>query len=75
VLLVECSLPERLAVASHLTPAQAGVMAEVAAPARLVLTHFYPPVLEDDIAGIIALRYSGEVVLATDGWYTDIEER
>jgi ribonuclease BN (tRNA processing enzyme) len=75
LLLAECSLPEQLAVPSHLTPAQVGVMAEVAEPARLVLTHFYPPVLEEDISGIIALRYSGEVVLATDGWSTVIEER
>ncbi len=75
LLLAECSLPERLAVASHLTPAQVGVMAEIAEPARLVLTHFYPPVLEEDILEIIALRYSGEVVLALDGWSTEIEER
>ena len=74
LLLAECSLPEQLAVASHLTPAQVGVMAEVAEPARLVLTHFYPPVLEEDILEIIALRYSGEVVLAADGWSTEIEE-
>jgi ribonuclease BN (tRNA processing enzyme) len=75
LLLAECSLPEQLAIASHLTPAQVGVMAEVAEPARLVLTHFYPPVLEEDIAGIISLRYSGDVVIATDGWSTEIEER
>jgi ribonuclease BN (tRNA processing enzyme) len=75
VLLCECSLPEPLAVATHLTPAQVGVMAEVAEPKLLVLTHFYPPVLEEDIAEIIALRYSGEVVIADDGWFTDIEER
>jgi ribonuclease BN (tRNA processing enzyme) len=75
LLLAECSLPEQLAVASHLTPAQVGVMAEVAEPARLVLTHFYPPVLNEDIAEIIALRYSGEVVIAVDGWSTEIEER
>jgi ribonuclease BN (tRNA processing enzyme) len=75
LLLAECSLPEQLAVASHLTPAQVGVMAEVAAPKRLVLTHFYPPVLDEDIAEIVALRYSGEVVIAEDGWFTEIEER
>jgi ribonuclease BN (tRNA processing enzyme) len=75
VLLCECSLPERLAVPTHLTPAQVGVMAEVAEPKRLVLTHFYPPVLEEDIGEIIALRYSGEVIVAVDGWSTDIEER
>jgi len=74
LLLAECSLPEELAVATHLTPAQVGAMAEVADPARLVLTHFYPPVLEKDILEIIALRYSGDVVLATDGWSTAIEE-
>ncbi len=75
VLLCECSLPEALAVPSHLTPAQVGVMAEVAEPGRLVLTHFYPPVLDEDIGEIIALRYSGEVIIADDGWFTDIEER
>lgn len=75
LLLAECSLPEQLAIATHLTPAQVGTMAEVAEPGRLVLTHFYPPVLDEDIRGIIALRYAGEVVLATDGWSTDIEER
>jgi ribonuclease BN (tRNA processing enzyme) len=75
LLLCECSLPEQLAVPTHLTPAQVGVMAEVAEPKRLVLTHFYPPVLEEDIAEIIALRYSGEVIVAVDGWSTEIEER
>ncbi|MEO6210006.1 MAG: ribonuclease Z [Gemmatimonadaceae bacterium] len=74
VLLCECSLPEELAVPSHLTPAQVGVMAEVAEPGRLVLTHFYPPVLDEDIGEIIALRYSGQVIIASDGWSTDIEE-
>jgi len=49
-------------------------MAEVAEPKRLVLTHFYPPVLEEDVAEIIALRYSGEVIVAVDGWSTEIEE-
>ncbi|HXT48851.1 MAG TPA: MBL fold metallo-hydrolase [Gemmatimonadaceae bacterium] len=74
LLLAECSLPEQLAVATHLTPAQCGVLAEVADPGRLVLTHFYPPVEEEDIREIISLRYSGEIVLAVDGWSTDIEE-
>jgi ribonuclease BN (tRNA processing enzyme) len=74
VLLCECSLPESLAISTHLTPAQVGVMAEVAEPGRLVLTHFYPPVLDEDIGEIIALRYSGEVIIAHDGWFTEIEE-
>jgi hypothetical protein len=32
-------------------------------------------VLEVEIREIVALRYAGEVVLATDGWSTEIEER
>jgi ribonuclease BN (tRNA processing enzyme) len=75
LLLAECSLPEALAVPMHLTPAQCAVLAEVAEPGRLVLTHFYPPVELEDIREIISLRYAGEVVLAVDGWSTDIEER
>ncbi len=74
LLLAECSLPDPLAVPIHLTPAECAVLAEVAEPRRLVLTHFYPPVEEVDIREIISLRYAGEVVLATDGWSTEIEE-
>ena len=51
------------------------LLAECSLPERLVLTHFYPPVEEEEIREIIALRYWGEVVLAVDGWSTDIEER
>jgi hypothetical protein len=27
-----------------------------------------------DVAGLVAARYGGEVVLAHDGWTTEIEE-
>lgn len=74
ILLAECSLPEEMAIASHLTPERCAELARSAAPGLLVLTHFYPPVESADIRGVIAKRFHGRVVLATDGWATDIED-
>ena len=72
VLLAECSLPDALAVPAHLTPRQVGALAAIAAPRRLVLTHFYPPVESVDIAAEVAEHFSGTVVLSTDGWSTEV---
>jgi len=46
-----------------------------ARPGVLALTHFYPPVEAVDIRGEVATRFDGRVVLATDGWSLDLEER
>lgn len=74
VLLAECSLPDEMAVPIHLTPRACAELARAAAPGRLVLTHFYPPVEQVDVRAIIAARFDGAVTLATDGWSTDLEE-
>jgi ribonuclease BN (tRNA processing enzyme) len=74
VLLSECSLPASMAVDTHLTPEQCGELAATAHPRLLALTHFYPPVEQVDIAALVAQAYAGPVVLATDGWTTDIED-
>lgn len=74
LLLAECSLPEELAVPSHLTPQGCAALAGTAAPGRLVLTHFYPPVEQVDVRAVVGARYAGPVVLATDGWHIEIEE-
>jgi ribonuclease BN (tRNA processing enzyme) len=74
VLLCECSLPAAMAIPSHLTPEQCGALAALARPRLLALTHFYPPVERVDIRTIVAEQFDGPVVLATDGWSTDIEE-
>lgn len=74
VLLAECSLPDDMAIPSHLTPSRCAELAAVAEPARLVLTHFYPPVERVDVRSTIATRYAGPVVLASDGWTIDIED-
>ena len=74
VLLCECSLPESMAIDSHLTPARCGAIAAAALPKHLVLTHFYTPVERTDIRGAIAAHYAGPVSLAEDGSTFEIEE-
>jgi ribonuclease BN (tRNA processing enzyme) len=74
VLLCECSLPDALALPTHLTPRQCGTIAAIAQPKRLVLTHFYPPVESEDIAGQVAEHFGGPVVCCHDGWTMDLEE-
>lgn len=75
LLLAECSLPDEIAVPAHLTPRRCAELAAVAQPGRLVLTHLYPPVEAVDVRGLIAARYAGPVVIASDGWTFDVEER
>ena len=75
VLLAECSLPDSMALATHLTPSQCGALGAIARPGVLALTHFYPPVEAVDIRGEVGQRFDGRVVLATDGWSLDLEER
>lgn len=72
LLLAECSLPESLAIPSHLTPTSVGALAAIAQPALLALTHFYPPVEAVDIQALVGERFTGSVVLATDGWFIDL---
>jgi ribonuclease BN (tRNA processing enzyme) len=74
VLLTECSLPASMAIPEHLTPEQCGEFAARAMPHHLVLTHFYPPVEQEDIRAIVATRFPGRVTLAFDGWHTEIED-
>jgi ribonuclease BN (tRNA processing enzyme) len=75
LLLAECSLPDDREMAIHLTPRRCAELAALSNPRALVLTHFYPPVEQVDIRGIVRERFSGTVVLADDGWTMEIEER
>lgn len=67
LLLAECSLPEAMAIAIHLTPRRAGALAQRARAKRLVLTHLYPPVETVDIRAEVAAEYAGPVSVARDG--------
>lgn len=66
LLLIECSFPDRFAVAGHLTPSAAGAIAKSAAVKRVVLTHLYPICEDYDIVAQCRAVFDGEVVLAGD---------
>ena len=74
VLLAECSLPEEMGMATHLTPQQCAALGAAAEPGLLALTHFYPPVERVDIRAVVAERFGGPVALAVDGWSTEVED-
>jgi len=74
LLLAECSLPEALAVTGHLTPDRVGQLAAQVRPGQLVLTHFYPPVLLEDIVGQVGARWSGPCTVARDGSTFELQE-
>jgi len=72
LLVLECSLPTAMAIPEHLTPEQCGELAAIATPRQLALTHLYPPVERVDVAGIVRACWTGNVVIARDGWTTTI---
>jgi ribonuclease BN (tRNA processing enzyme) len=72
LLISECSLPDDLAHASHLTPRQCGALAALAQPQLFALTHFYPPVEQVDILTQVREQFSGPVALCFDGWTHEI---
>lgn len=74
LLVLECSLPESMAIPEHLTPQQCGAIARIAAPRTLVLTHLYPPVEAEDIMDLVRDDYDGPIVIAHDGWTTELRD-
>jgi ribonuclease BN (tRNA processing enzyme) len=72
VLVLECSLPDAMAIPEHLTPAQCGTLAARARPGRLVLTHLYPPVELVDIESEVRRAFDGRVTIAADGMRIEI---
>jgi ribonuclease BN (tRNA processing enzyme) len=72
VLLTECSLPDEMAVPSHLTPTSVGELAAAADPGTLVLAHLYPMMDRLDLPALVGARWNGRVVVAHDGWSVDL---
>ncbi len=66
MLVLECAAPEGKKVQGHMTPSEAGIIAQEAGVKRLVLTHFYPECDKSDILTPCANKYSGPVLLAED---------
>jgi ribonuclease BN (tRNA processing enzyme) len=65
LLVLEASNPFK--VEGHLTPAEAGRLARQAGAKRLLLTHFYPPCDQVEVAALAAAEFQGEVLKAEDG--------
>jgi len=66
MLVLECSYPDGLKMAGHLTPSWAGRIANEACCKQLVLTHLYPPCDEVDIRAQCAKHFDGEIIIAED---------
>jgi ribonuclease BN (tRNA processing enzyme) len=66
-LVLECSYPDGLGVAGHLTPSECGEIAARAGARRLVLTHFYPECEVADLVAPCRKQFGGEVAVAEDG--------
>lgn len=75
LLVCECSLPASMAIKEHLTPEQCALLAARAEPRHVVLTHFYPPVLQVDIRAAMAAHFNGPVTLGRDGWRMEFDVR
>lgn len=68
LLLTECSLPDELAVETHLTPSRVAQLARLAAPRQLVLSHVYPQLDRGTLpARVAAAGWEGPVRVAEDG--------
>jgi len=72
LLICESSLPDEMRVPGHLTPSLAGKIATRAGVKKLLLTHFYPPCDQVDIARQCRKTYSGPLLLAEDLMQVDV---
>lgn len=67
LLVVECSTSDELETPGHLCPREVGRLCAEARPARVALTHQYPPAAAMDLAAAIGNHFDGPVVQARDG--------
>lgn len=66
LLVLECSFPQK--IGKHLTPEEAGRLAQMANPAKLLLTHIYPSIDEFEIKPQSRVKefFMKQVILAQD---------
>jgi ribonuclease BN (tRNA processing enzyme) len=67
LLVIECSTPDALATAGHMTPERVGQLCAAARPEQVVLTHLYPPAAALDLPALVGRHYAGPVHVARDG--------
>lgn len=66
VAIFECANADQPPVATHLTPEEAGAVAEEAGVERLVLSHIYPAGDQMDLVGRARRTFNGEITVAED---------
>ena len=66
LLVSECSAPEGFKIPGHLTPSEAGRIAQEAGVKRLLLTHLYPNCDEHDLVTPCSEVYKGHIIVAED---------
>jgi ribonuclease BN (tRNA processing enzyme) len=64
---IEASNTRKTQLKEHLTPHLAGKIASLAKINKLVLTHMYPEVLEEDPLREASSEFAGEIILAREG--------
>jgi ribonuclease BN (tRNA processing enzyme) len=73
LLVIECSLPDELGMAGHMTPSRVATFARVALPRRILLTHMYPQMPRSAAVELVKKAgWDGEVLLAEDGLRLDV---
>ncbi len=66
LLVLECSVPDSLAVEGHLTPSECGEIARESGCKKLLLTHFYPVFQGYDLEKPVRRFFKGPLLLAKD---------
>jgi ribonuclease BN (tRNA processing enzyme) len=64
---LEAAVPDERPVEGHLSPSRAGRVAAACRARHLLLTHFYPPVLEQPLEPLVRQSFEGRLTLAEDG--------
>ncbi len=74
LLIAECSLPDEQGIDSHMTPSRVAMLARLARPGRLLVTHVYPQLERLDLASLIRDGgWDGPVMLARDGMRLQVD--
>jgi len=68
VMISECSFRERRPEVAHVSINDVARMAALAEAERLIVTHFYFAVNEEEVTREIQREYSGEVIIGRDGF-------
>ena len=66
LLICECSMPEGMKIAGHLTPKLAATIAQKAQAKRLILTHLYPQCERVDLVAQASQAYKDPIIVAKD---------